>query len=113
MVNEEPMASVAIRNAGVVQGARALGIVALWAIAIAKNDGHPLGENLTLSLRSYSDYWRQSDRTSWRDLKVFRAAFPDEADPQRLALRLVRDKVVTASDDPTAATAAVSAAVAV
>ena len=107
MVNSEPLISTAVRNAGLFRGSRACGVLASWAIAVAANGGEPLGDSLSPAVRAYAKHWRTSERTAWRELKLFREAFPDEQDPGRLAATMVRTDVVTAKSEPRTAAAAV------
>jgi hypothetical protein len=77
---------VAVGRAGVIAGVRAVEVVTLWAIA-ERQLGHELGqgEGLTAAVREYAAYWERSERTGWRHLDRFRAAFPEDESPARLA----------------------------
>jgi hypothetical protein len=69
---------------------RAMTVLIAWAIA-EQRLGRALGdgEGLTAAVREYTAWWKQSERTTWRDLQAFRAAFPTESSPAQLAAQLV------------------------
>jgi hypothetical protein len=82
---------VATRNAGLRHGMSAVAFMVAWSVA-EQSLGHELGDGvLTNAMHEYREYWRQSDRTSWRELERFREAFPGEVSPVRL-LKLVQDE---------------------
>jgi hypothetical protein len=85
--------AAAIERVGVVHGSRAVAVVVAWATA-ERDLGHALGAadgaHLTAAVREYAEYWRRSQRTAWREVKRFRAAFPEEESPARLAGELER-----------------------
>jgi len=37
------------------------------------------------TVEQYYEWWKQSERTAYRDLALFREAFPDEDGPDRIA----------------------------
>lgn len=78
--------AVAVQRAGLRRGSQAAAMVAAWAIA-EHELGHELGEDGSLSaaVREYAAWWKQSERTAWRELQAFKAAFPEEGTPGRLA----------------------------
>lgn len=83
-----PLLSVAFQNAGMVRGGRAIATLAAWAIAEQRTQA-PLVDvegrgRTTAAMRAYAAYWEMSDRTAWRDLLAFRAAFPAEETPERM-----------------------------
>ncbi len=87
----ETLLKVATRNAGLRHGTSAVAFVVAWALA-EQSLGHELGDGvLTNALEEYRNYWRQSYRTSWREIERFREAFPGEKSPVRL-LRLIEDE---------------------
>lgn len=55
------------------------------------------------SQMEYAAYWRASDRTTQRDWQRFRAAFPDEESPDRLAELLRAHALGERLQDPSAA----------
>jgi hypothetical protein len=87
----QSLLKVATRNAGLRHGTSAVAFAVAWAVA-EQSLGHELGDGvLTNAMQEYRDYWRQSDRTTWRELERFREAFPGEKSPVRL-LRLIEDE---------------------
>ncbi len=92
----ETLLKLATRNAGLRQGTAAVAFAVAWAVA-EQSLGHELGDGvLTNAMHEYRDYWRQSDRTTWRELERFRKAFPGEESPVRL-LRLMEDECLMRS----------------
>ncbi len=87
----------AVVNGGIRQGGRGMATLVIWSMAEASL-GRPLGERedgsvvLSAAVIEHAEWVTQSERTSWRDLEAFRAAFPGEEHPGRLAaeLRAVR-----------------------
>lgn len=77
---------VAAANAGPFTGGKAVGTLMSWAIAEAML-GRPLGDGqgVTAAVEEYSSWWKQSRRTTFRELAAFRKAFPSEESPARLA----------------------------
>lgn len=81
---------VAVTRAGIMKGARAADVVVSWTIAAGADGGDLLpGAEVTSAVRAHAEYWRQSERTSWRDLRRFREVFPEETSPARLAAVLL------------------------
>jgi len=76
-------------NAGLRAGARAVTVLLSWGIA-ERALSRPLGQDGTTTdaLIEFGDWWKQSERTTWRDLDAFRRAFPGEDTPHRLAVEL-------------------------
>lgn len=83
----------ALRRGGVIKGAKSVEVVITWAIA-TQELGHELGSedtgSLSAAVREFGEYWRLSERTAWRDLHRFRAVFPEEESPARLAAVVIR-----------------------
>lgn len=61
-----------------VKAAEACTTIWAWGLAARELGRWP-------EVAEYSAYWRQTERTSYRELAVFRRAFPTERTPQRLA----------------------------
>lgn len=84
--------ALAVGSAGLIKGARAMSFLITWAIAV-RQLGHDLGEqeggHLSAAVREHAAYWRQTERTSWRDVAAWRQAFPGEESPAALALQLL------------------------
>lgn len=84
----QTLMQLAVRNAGLRVGSRALSTLAAWAIAEATL-GRPLGADVvghghtTAAVREYSKWWKQSERSTWRDLHAFEKAFGEKT-PARL-----------------------------
>jgi hypothetical protein len=105
-----PLMAVAYGNSGSYRAAgRAMATLISWGIAESKL-GRPLGDDVQghghtmAAIREYSEWWKQSERTTQRDLAAFRAAFPGEDLPARLAA-LLRERRLSmqARKDATAA----------
>ena len=86
--------AVAYANAGSYRAAgRAMSVLIAWGMAEASL-GRPLGANVegrghqTAAIREYAEWWKANERTTWRDLAAFKAAFPGEESPARLAAEL-------------------------
>lgn len=80
---------LAVRRGGLWKGARAAEVIVAWAIA-EQELGHELGGGaIEAGVREYAEYWKQSERTAWRELRRFREVFREDQTPARLA-RLVR-----------------------
>lgn len=73
----------AIRQGGVVRAGRVLTFVIAWGTARDKL-GDEWPDTLSAQVRAYAEWWKQSERTSWREIKRFREVFPDEETPSRL-----------------------------
>lgn len=87
-----PMMQVAIDRVGIRKAMRAMTAFGAWAYAESVL-GHELGqgESVTAAVREHAEYWRQSERTSWRELQRFRDAFPEEESPSRLSQLVLRE----------------------
>lgn len=87
-----PLLGIAIARAGMWKGTRACSFLVTWAIAQRKL-GHELGEldtgSLSAAIREHAKYWRCAEKTSWRDLTAWHAAFPGEESPAQLAAQLL------------------------
>jgi hypothetical protein len=82
---ERSLLAVAIAQAGVWKGTRAVEFMVAWQTARESlNDEWPEHDGVTAQLYAYRDWWRQAQRTAWRDLERFRAAFPGESTPSHL-----------------------------
>jgi hypothetical protein len=104
--------AVAGYNAGVMKAAQGVTFLATWFIA-EQMEEQPLGgagATLTEAMTAHADYWNQSQRTSFRELRAFRACFPGEEDPRRMAAELAKRAELRAQlkaeKKPTASTAA-------
>jgi hypothetical protein len=87
-MKRDSLTNVAVRNAGLLKGSQAAAVVVSWAVAeveLGHKLGHAEGGHLTAAVREYADHWRMSERTAWRELRRFKAAFPGEEHPGRLA----------------------------
>lgn len=84
--------AIGIARAGMWKGSRACSFLVTWAIA-ERRLGHDLGSedtgSLSAAIREHAKYWRQSERTSWRDLTAWQASFPSEESPAELAHQLL------------------------
>jgi hypothetical protein len=100
-MKERSLLQVAVVNAGIYRGSQGASVVVSWALA-QRELGHELGDqeggHLSAAIREYADYWKQSERTAWRDLKRFKAAYPGEESPVKLARLLSRELDMRASE---------------
>jgi hypothetical protein len=74
----EILLSVAARSVGLRRAMRALTFMAAWDRA------RKAMRKEALTLDEYREWWRESERTSFRDQQRFREAFPGESTPDRL-----------------------------
>lgn len=72
---------------GYRRGTKAAAFIVAWGIYA---DSLPVDE--VWSMHGYAKYWKQSPATSYRELEVFREAFPGDQWPFRV-WALVRDSV--------------------
>jgi hypothetical protein len=80
---------IARRRVGLVRAGQVLSAMIAWEVAReALGDEWPDG--IEAQVQAYSAWWRQSERTGWRELSRFRAAFPGESTPTRI-MGLSRD----------------------
>ncbi len=81
----------AARNAGVRGSIQATRTLLQWMIA-EQALGRPLGdgEQTQAALRDYAEWWRITERSAWDQLAKFRAGFPGEETPSRLAQLVAR-----------------------
>ncbi len=84
--------AIAIARAGMWKGPRACSFLVTWAIA-ERRLGHQLGSedtgSLSAAIREHAKHWHQGERTAWRDLAAWQAAFPGEESPAVLARQLL------------------------
>lgn len=74
----------AIERVGVRQGSRACSVLVSWHTArVALGDDWPR-HGVEAQVQAYAAWWNVDERTGWRDLQRFRAAFPGESTPTRL-----------------------------
>ncbi len=74
---KETLATVAVRNAGPVTGARGLVFLVVWGLA-SDSLGHPA------SMAEYIEWSGARHTTAYREALRFKAAFPGEDGPERL-----------------------------
>jgi hypothetical protein len=67
----------AYRNAGMRRGIRGVTFLVSWGLCADSLDRVP-------SVDDVGEYWGDSRATAYRDFGDFRAAFPEEATPERL-----------------------------
>lgn len=77
-VTGEPLLTIASRQIGMRRAFRVLTFMAAWDRA------RKAMRRETITLQEYRDWWRETERTAYRDQALFREAFPDEATPDRL-----------------------------
>src|SRR6185312_13612023 len=76
---------VAVAHAGMRKGMAATQFALLWSLAVADVGELGQGEGVTAAVRAYRDYWGDSERTVYRHLQAFRAAFPGHDTPADIA----------------------------
>jgi hypothetical protein len=74
----EHLLTVAAREVGLRRAIHVLTFMAAWDRA------RRALRKQTLTLDEYRDWWRESERTAYRDQAKFREAFPGESTPDRL-----------------------------
>lgn len=74
----EPLLTIAARQIGMRRAFRVLTFMAAWDRA------RKAMRRETLTLQEYADWWRENQRTAYRDQALFREAFPSESTPDRL-----------------------------
>jgi hypothetical protein len=68
---------LAIARVGVLRGSRVLAYMIQWDVVRRELGHEPTREE-------FSDWWQQSERTTYRDQALFKEAFPGEESPARL-----------------------------
>lgn len=77
------------RSLGYRKGTKAAAFIVAWGIyADSVGDGERPG------MHGYAKYWKQSVATSYRELEVFREAFPEDPFPDRV-WAMIREHVET------------------
>lgn len=74
----EPLLTIAARQLGMRRAFRVLTFMAAWDRA------RKAMRKQTLTLHDYCEWWRETERTAYRDQALFREAFPGETSPDRL-----------------------------
>ncbi len=83
MSDRQSLAQQAGARVGVWKAGRVLAFMVQWETARASlRDDWPDG--LSAQVAAYSEWWRDTERTGWNELRRFRAAFPGEQTPTRL-----------------------------
>jgi hypothetical protein len=75
------------RKLGYRKGTKAAAFIVAWGLY-----SDSLGEGEPWSVEAYADYWRESHSTAYRELRVFREAFPEDSYPFRV-WGVIRDSV--------------------
>jgi hypothetical protein len=81
---------IAAMRQGPIKGGRTIAFMLQWAIWRESTGQVP--RTITEDVQAYADWWRDSERTAWRDVARFREAFPGELTPDRI-LDLVADQL--------------------
>src|SRR5437588_8213874 len=74
----EPLLTMAARRVGLRRAFRVLTFMAAWDRSRRALDKRPI------TLEEYRDWWRETERTAFREQALFREAFPGETTPDRL-----------------------------
>jgi hypothetical protein len=77
-VTGEPLLTIAARAVGLRRAFRVLTFMAAWDRARRALDKRPI------TLEDYHSWWRENERTAYREQALFREAFPGEVTPDRL-----------------------------
>jgi len=76
----------AVGQLGPLKGARVVAFMVSWEVARqALGDEWP-ADGIEAQVVAHSRWWRESTRTTWRDLARFRECFDGEDTPTRLML---------------------------
>ncbi len=79
----------AVAELGPLKGARVVAFMVAWETSrSALGDAWPVDAGVDVQLGAHADWWRESKRTAWRDLRRFRACFPGEDTPTRLMVQV-------------------------
>lgn len=79
------LATIASSRVGALRAGRVLGFMVAWEMArAALGDDWPGDDGISAQVAAYADWWRESERTAWRNVDRFRAAFPGEDTPTRI-----------------------------
>ncbi len=87
----ETLLELCLARGGVLKGGRVQAFIAQWTIATAA-----LGRPITVI--EYAEWWRESERTTYRHQACFRELFPDHDTPQVIA-----DAAIATQEDATRA----------
>ena len=85
MAKREPLLMHLYRENGFREGTRAGEFIVGWGIY---SESLEAGQRPTMD--GYSAYWRESQATSYRGLRAFRTAFPDDQFPDRVWRTIAR-----------------------
>lgn len=81
MAKREALLLHLYRELGFRDGTRAAEFIVSWGIY---SDATILEKGNALSMDGYSRFWKESQATSYRGLRAFRRAFPDDTYPDRV-----------------------------
>jgi hypothetical protein len=84
VAEEQPtLMRVAAERVGQLRAGRVLAFMVSWQLARRSlRDEWP--DRLSDQVRAHATWWRESERSAWRDLQRFRDCFPEEESPSRL-----------------------------
>lgn len=74
----EPLLTIAARQLGMRRAFRVLTFMAAWDRA------RKAMRRERITLQEYAEWWRETERTAYRDQALFRQAFPGEDTPDHL-----------------------------
>lgn len=74
---EQSLGEYLVRKVGLRRAVKVCSFVVAWGIYVEKTEG-------PYTVFGYTDYWRQSRATSFRELDLFRIAFPAQEYPTEL-----------------------------
>lgn len=74
----EPLLTIAARAVGLRRAVRVLTFMAAWDRARRAT------RKQSLTLQEYAEWWRETERTAYREQALFREAFPGELTPDHL-----------------------------
>lgn len=75
---EPTILDVCVAKKGIYKGGRVATFIVCWCIA-----SNALGREITLE--EYREWWKESERTAYREQARFREVFPQLANPQPIA----------------------------
>src|SRR3954467_13409522 len=100
-IRQDSLSILLARRIGFWNGGRVLVFIIAWGIFTEKHDRPPE------SVEEYSDYFGQSERSTYRELALFRKGLPGEPDPTRI-WELIRAQVPADDEEGPAVLGAVS-----
>lgn len=77
-----PLMELARRRVGLLRAGKLMAFVIAWGVVRDQVDGFD-ALPITEQVATYREWWRANERTTWRELALWRQAFPEEPTPSR------------------------------